>query len=148
MDFYQCDWVHFFRWKYLSGIWKKKIFLLPNMRKMTHPFFHDASILVSVDIFLTHRFETVGVFAHFLCVKNAKTPSVWSSDCSGWINTKAIFPMVTWLLQAAKCTLLDIYYHNGPKHYDRHALVNSADTEAVWSGSALFTFLQTALGLQ
>ena len=41
------------------------------MRKMTHPFFHDASILVSVGVFLTHRFETVGVFAHFLCVKNA-----------------------------------------------------------------------------
>ena len=49
------------------------------MRKMTHPFFHDASILVSVGVFLTHRFETVGVFAHFLCVKNAKTPSIWSS---------------------------------------------------------------------
>ena len=49
------------------------------MRKMTHPFFHDVSILVSVDVFLTHRFETVGVFAHFLCVKNAKTPSIWSS---------------------------------------------------------------------
>ena len=42
--------------------------------------FHDASILVSVGVFLTHRFETVGVFAHFLCVKNAKTPSIWSSD--------------------------------------------------------------------
>ena len=50
------------------------------MRKMTHPFFHDASILVSVGVFLTHRFETVGVFAPFLCVKNAKTPSIWSSD--------------------------------------------------------------------
>ena len=49
------------------------------MRKMTHPFFHGASILVSVGVFLTHRFETVGVFAHFLCVKNAKTPSIWSS---------------------------------------------------------------------
>ena len=49
------------------------------MRKMTHPFFHDASILVSVGVFLTHQFETVGVFAHFLCVKNAKTPSIWSS---------------------------------------------------------------------
>ena len=49
------------------------------MRKMTHPFFHDASILVSVGVFLTHRYETVGVFAHFLCVKNAKTPSIWSS---------------------------------------------------------------------
>ena len=41
------------------------------MRKMTHSFFHDASILVSVGVFLTHRFETVRVFAHFLCVKNA-----------------------------------------------------------------------------
>ena len=50
---------------------KKQIFLLQNMRKMTHPFFHDASIQVSVGVFLTHRFETVGVFAHFLCVKNA-----------------------------------------------------------------------------
>ena len=49
---------------------------------MTHPFFHDASILVSVGLFLTHRFETVGVFAHFLCVKNAKTPSIWSSGQS------------------------------------------------------------------
>ena len=58
---------------------KKKIFLLQNMRKMTHPFFHDASILVSVGIFLTHRFETGGVFAHFLCVKNAKRFSIWSS---------------------------------------------------------------------
>ena len=58
---------------------EKKIFLLQNMRKMTHPFFHDASILVSVGVFLTHRFETVGVFDHFLCVKNAKTPSIWSS---------------------------------------------------------------------
>ena len=52
------------------------------MRKMTHPFFHDASILVSVGVFLTHRFETVGVFVHFLCVKNAKTPSIWSSAIS------------------------------------------------------------------
>ena len=49
------------------------------MRKMTHPFFHDASILASVGVFLTHLFETVGIFAHFLCVKNAKTPSIWSS---------------------------------------------------------------------
>ena len=49
------------------------------MRKLTHPFFHDASILVSVGVFLTHRFETLRVFAHFLCVKNAKTPSIWSS---------------------------------------------------------------------
>ena len=67
---------------------KKKNFLLQNMRKMTHLFFHDASILVSVGVFLTHRFETVGVFAHFLCVKNAKTPSIWSSDVdsSGTIN--------------------------------------------------------------
>ena len=47
--------------------------------KITHPFFHDASILVSVGVFLTHRFETLGVFAHFLCIKNAKTPSIWSS---------------------------------------------------------------------
>ena len=52
----------------------KKIFKLQNMRKMTHPFFHDASILVSVGVFLTHRFETVGVFAHFLCVKTQKRP--------------------------------------------------------------------------
>ena len=51
------------------------------MRNMTHLFFLDASILVSVGVFLTHRFETVGVFAHFLCVKNAKTPSIWSSVC-------------------------------------------------------------------
>ena len=50
---------------------KRKIFLLQNMRKMMNPFFHDASILVSVGVFLTHRFETVGVFAHFLWVKNA-----------------------------------------------------------------------------
>ena len=49
------------------------------MRKMTHPFFHGASILVPVGVFLVHRFETVGVFARFLCVKNAKTPSIWSS---------------------------------------------------------------------
>ena len=49
---------------------------------MTHPFLHDASILVSVGVFLMHRFETVGVFAHFLCVKNAKTPSIWSSGHS------------------------------------------------------------------
>ena len=53
--------------------------LLQNMRKMTHPFFHDASILVSVRVFLTHQFQTADVFAHFLCVKNAKTPSIWSS---------------------------------------------------------------------
>ena len=71
--------MHFIRGEYLSGI-LKKIFLIQNMRNMTHPFFHDASILVSVGVFLTHRFETVGVFAHFLCVKNAKTPSIWSSD--------------------------------------------------------------------
>ena len=58
---------------------KKKIFLVQNMRKMTHPFFQDASILVSVGVFLTHPFETAGVFAHFLCVKYAKTPSIWSS---------------------------------------------------------------------
>ena len=70
--------MHFIRGEYLSGI-LKKIFLIQNMRNMTHPFFHDASILVSVGVFLTHRFETVGVFAHFLCVKNAKTPSIWSS---------------------------------------------------------------------
>ena len=61
------------------------------MRKMTHPFFHDASILVSVGVFLTHRFETVGVFAHFLCVKNAKTPSIWSSG----YNLPRIFYSVT-----------------------------------------------------
>ena len=30
---------------------KKKIFLLQNMRKMTHQFFNDASILVSVGVF-------------------------------------------------------------------------------------------------
>ena len=71
--------MHFIRGEYLSGI-LKKIFFIQNMRNMTHPFFHDASILVSVGVFLTHRFETVGVFAHFLCVKNAKTPSIWSSD--------------------------------------------------------------------
>ena len=59
---------------------EKKIFLLQNMCKMTHPFFHDASIPVSVGVFLTHRFEIVGVSAQFLCVKNAKTPSIWSSD--------------------------------------------------------------------
>ena len=70
--------MHFIRGEYLSGI-LKKIFLIQNMRNTTHPFFHDASILVSVGVFLTHRFETVGVFAHFLCVKNAKTPSIWSS---------------------------------------------------------------------
>ena len=58
---------------------KKKSFCSNICIKMTHPFFHDALILVSVGIFLTHRFETVGVFAHFLCVKNAKTPSIWSS---------------------------------------------------------------------
>ena len=58
---------------------EKKIFLIQNMRNMTHTFFHDASILVSVGVFMTHRFETGGVFAHFLCVKNAKTPSIWSS---------------------------------------------------------------------
>ena len=63
---------------------KKKSFA-SNMRKMTHPFFHDASILVSVGVFLTHRFETVGVFAHFLCVKNAKTPSIWSSGSTSEI---------------------------------------------------------------
>ena len=53
-----------------------KIYLLQNMRKMTHPFFHDASILVSVGIFLTHRFEIVGVFAHIYA---SETPSIWSS---------------------------------------------------------------------
>ena len=78
MDYNWCERVHFIRGEYLSGI-LKKIFLIQNMRNMTHPFFHDASILVSVGVFLTHRFETVGVFAHFLCVKNAKTPSIWSS---------------------------------------------------------------------
>ena len=36
---------------------------------MTHPFFHDAPILVPLGVFLTHRFETVGVFAYFLNVK-------------------------------------------------------------------------------
>ena len=41
------------------------------MHKMTYQFFHDASFLVSVGVFLMHRFETVGVFTHFLCVKNA-----------------------------------------------------------------------------
>ena len=53
---------------------KKRIYMLENMRKMMHPFFHDASILVSVGVFLTHWFETVGVFAHFLCVKTQKRP--------------------------------------------------------------------------
>ena len=59
---------------------KTKIFLLQNRRKMTHPFFHDASILVSVGVFLTHQFETEGIFAHFLCVKNTKTSSILSSE--------------------------------------------------------------------
>ena len=58
---------------------EKKIFLVQNMRKMTHASFHDASILVSVGVFLTHPFETAGIFAHFLCVKYAKTPSFRSS---------------------------------------------------------------------
>ena len=63
----------------------KKIVVLQNMHKMTHPFFHDASILVLVGVFLTHRVETVGVCAHFLSVKNAKTPSIWSSGLSIYI---------------------------------------------------------------
>ena len=95
----------FFTWTIISVIecisfvgnifleFEKKILLLQNMRKMTHLFFHDASILVTMGVFLTHRYETVGVFAHFLCVKNAKTPSIWSSDyvsttekqCSDWV---------------------------------------------------------------
>ena len=58
------------------------------MRKMTHPFFHKASILVSVGVFLTHRFETAGVFAHFLCVKNTKTPSIWSSGYHFFFSEK------------------------------------------------------------
>ena len=53
---------------------KKKLFLLQHMRKNDASVFHDASSLVSVGVFLMHRFETVGVFAHFLCVKNAKLP--------------------------------------------------------------------------
>ena len=53
----------------------KTTLLLQHMRKNdASVFFHDASILLSVGVFLTHRFETVGVFAHFLCVKNAKRP--------------------------------------------------------------------------
>ena len=62
------------------------------MCKMTHPFFHDAPILVSVGVFLTHRFETVGVFAHFLCVKNTKTPSIWSSKQLTSIFNKYLDP--------------------------------------------------------
>ena len=58
---------------------KQKLFLLQHMSKNDTSAFHDASILVSVGVSLTHRFETVGVFAHFLCVKKAKTPSIWSS---------------------------------------------------------------------
>ena len=54
--------------------------------------FHDASILVSVDVFLTHRFETVGVFAHFLFfVKNAKTLSIWSSAYYSVVVTGPFF---------------------------------------------------------
>ena len=75
---------------------KKKIFLLQNMRKMTHPFFHDASILVSVGVFLTHRFETVGVFAHFLCVKNAPYLELWiSPDFGGSSRFGAFSPGLT-----------------------------------------------------
>ena len=48
--------------------------MLQNMCKMTHLVFRDASMLVSVGIFLMHWFETVDVFAHFLCVKKAKCP--------------------------------------------------------------------------
>ena len=69
---------------------EKKIFLLQNMRKMTHLLFHNASILVSLAVFLMHRFETVGIFAHFLCVKNAITPSIW---CSAFIFTFSNFTL-------------------------------------------------------
>ena len=42
--------------------------------EMTLPFCHDASILVSVRVFLAHQFETAGVLTHFLCIKHAKRP--------------------------------------------------------------------------
>ena len=51
--------------------YEKKIFLLQNMRKMTLHFFHDASILVSVGVFLKHQFGTAGAFIHFHSVKSA-----------------------------------------------------------------------------
>ena len=74
------------------------------MRKMMHPFFHDASILVSVGVFLTHRFETVGVFAHFLCVKNAKTPSIWSSEqCAKTLTFSNIYIITEDIAELGLC---------------------------------------------
>ena len=49
---------------YASEINAKKV--ISDMRKMMHPFVQDASILVSVGVFLTHRFEAVGDLPIFL----------------------------------------------------------------------------------
>ena len=57
------------------SFWKmKKIFLLQKMGKMRLPFFHDASIWVSVGVFLTHRFETAGVLPIFFASETQNAP--------------------------------------------------------------------------
>ena len=56
---------------------KKNSFRSKICVKLTHQFFHDASILVSVGVFLMHRYATVGIFAHFLYVKNALYLELW-----------------------------------------------------------------------
>ena len=63
--------MHFFCWEYVSGIFLKNL-LAPKHALNDASFFHDGSILDSMGIFLTHLFETVGVFADFLCVNNTK----------------------------------------------------------------------------
>ena len=72
------------------------------MGKMTHPFFHGASILVSVGVFLTQWFETVGVFAHFLCLKNAKMPSILSSvdHFNGAAKNDSLFYILSYIAQS------------------------------------------------
>ena len=62
------------------------------MRKMTHVFFQDASILVSVGVFLTHQFETVGVFAHFLSVIMQKCPLSGALNLTEFSLSESQFP--------------------------------------------------------
>ena len=51
---------------------EKKYFLLQNMRKMALPFFHDASILALVGVFLTP--SVLYIFSA------SKMLLIWSSD--------------------------------------------------------------------
>ena len=69
------------------------------------PLFHDASILVSVGVFLTHQIETVGVFAYFLCVKTQKRPLSGALEICCYLS-KLASVLLQWLVQSLRKSLI------------------------------------------